>query len=115
MIKDCHSLVGIHIIIKEHTSGTVRPSVAQGFADHDKTHLHAMRELQIPVRDKHHALSHMTYKLLQYGSPSLWACWTDESENKMLAQLALRAHRLVWSRKLISEHRLAFGTRRTQR
>ena len=115
LIKGCDSLVGIHTIIKEHTSGTVRAGVAQAFADHVKTHLHAMRELQIPVRAKHHGLSHMTYKLLQYGSPSLWACWTDESENKMLAQLALRAHRLVWSRRLIAEHRLAFGARRIQR
>lgn len=114
MVRGCGALIGIHNIIKEH-AGTIRASVAQAFADHVKAHLHAMRELQIPVRAKHHALSHMAYKLLEYGSPALWACWRDESENKLLAQLALRAHRSVWSRRLIAEHRLAFGTRRTQR
>ena len=69
----------------------------------------------IDVRATHHALGHMGVKLLEYGTPALLACWTDEGENKMLAQLALRAHRLVWSRRLISEHRLAYGTRRAQR
>ena len=78
-------------------------------------HLHAMRQLQIEVRAKHHALSHMGHKLLQYGTPALWACWTDEGENKMLAQLALRAHRLVWSRRLITDHRMAYGSRKVKR
>ena len=95
LIKGCDSLVGIHMIIKNHTGGTCPVAVAQQFTDHTMVHLHAMGQLQIEVRAKHHALSHMGRKLLHYGTPALWACWTDEGENKMLAQLAVRAHRLV--------------------
>jgi hypothetical protein len=115
LVRGCDSLVGIHTIIKTHTGGRCPLGVAQDFTDHTKEHLHAMRELQIEVRAKHHALSHMGAKLLEYGTPALWACWTDEGENKMLAQLALRAHRLVWSRRLISDHRLAWGVRQVKR
>ena len=115
LAKGLEALIGIHTIIKEHTGGHCPVDVAQSFADHVKVHLHAMRALEIPVRGKHHALSHTAQKLLRFGTPALWGCWRDESDNKMLAALALRAHRMVWSRRLISEHRMAFGTRRAQR
>jgi hypothetical protein len=115
LIKGCDSLVGIHMIIKNHTGGTCPVAVAQQFTDHTMVHLHAMGQLQIEVRAKHHALSHMGHKLLHYGTPALWACWTDEGENKMLAQLALRAHRLVWSRRLITDHRMAYGSRKRRK
>ena len=78
-------------------------------------HLQAMRELEIEVRAKHHCLAHMVRKLLKYGTPALWACWRDESDNHQLAQLASRAHRLVWSRRVISEHRVAYGSRAAKR
>ena len=115
LTKGLEALIGIHTIIKEHTGGHCPVYVAQRFADHVKVHMHAMRALEIPVHAKHHALAHMVHKLLRFGTPALWGCWRDESDNKMLAQLALRAHRTVWSRRLISEHRMAFGTRRAQR
>lgn len=115
LAKGIEALIGIHTIIKEHTGGHCPVDVAQRFADHVKVHMHAMRALEIPVRAKHHQLSHMAHKLVRFGTPALWGCWRDESDEQMLAQLALRAHRMVWSRRLISEHRMAFGTRRAQR
>ena len=115
LVKGCDSLVELHTIIKQHTGATCPPAVACRFADNVKRHLHSMRELGIAVRAKHHALAHMAHKILTLGMPAMWACWTDESENKLLAQLALRAHRMVWSRSLITTHRLAFGARRDLR
>ena len=109
------SLAGVHNIIKESRGGACKPTAAQAFCEHWKTHLHAMRNLGIEVRAKHHSIAHVCHKLLDYGTPALWACWVDESDNKLLAHLALSAHRLVWSRRLLSEHRRAYGTRRAQR
>ena len=109
------SLVAIHTLIKENEGGKCQVAVAQAFADHVKEHLQAMRELEIEVRAKHHCLAHMVRKLLKYGTPALWACWRDESDNHQLAQLAARAHRLVWSRRVISEHRVAYGSRAAKR
>ena len=115
LTEGADSLAGVHNIIKESRAGACKPAAAQEFCERWKSHLHAMRKLGIEVRAKHHSIAHMCRKLLEYGTPALWACWVDESDNKLLANLALVAHRLVWSRRLLGEHRRAYGTRRAQR
>ena len=69
----------------------------------------------LELRIKHHAMSHLVASMLNFGSPHVWSNWRDEAENKDLARLALRAHRRVWSRRLLVDHRFAYGNKRTRR
>ncbi len=109
------SLVGVHIIISTHKTGMLPTGVVQELADYWKEHLHAVRALGITFKPKHHSMAHVVGKVIKHGAPHLWANWVDEKENHELAQQALIAHRSVWGRRLLSTHRLAYGTRRRKK
>jgi hypothetical protein len=108
-------LLYIHNVFKEYECGAIPTSVIQGFSDNWKKHLHALRAMDVTFRPKHHAMAHMVRKIIDFGAPSAWGNWTEESDNRFLKALALRAHRTVWARRVLGEHRKAFGTRRDSR
>ena len=81
----------------------------QAFCAHVKKLWHAVRSLELTFKAKHHALSHMVEKLLKYGSPYVWGCWRDETANKALKGISRTAHRRVWHRRVLANHRAAFG------
>ena len=97
------SLLTIHTLINTHKTGLVPVREAQLFADSWKTHLRAAAQLGVNFKPKHHAMAHMVRKLLSHGAPHVWANWRDESENKLLARMALVAHRAVWARRLLGD------------
>ena len=109
--RGLESLLVIHRAITNHKHGRLPVTEVQRFADSWKIHLHAVRALAIGFKPKHHAVAHMVHKLLECGTPHVWANWTDESDNRLLVRIALQAHRLVWARRILSEHRRGFGVR----
>ena len=94
--------------------GSVPAVAAQNFADAWKKHLHAMRALQVSFKAKHHGMAHVVRKMLTHGAPHVWANWTDEKENLHLARLSLRAHRRVWSQRILVDHKYGFGNKRSR-
>ena len=113
--KGMSSIIVIHKIITGYKTGSLPPDKTQLVSDNWKTHLRAMRALEIVFKPKHHAMAHCIYKLLTHGAPHIWSNWVDESENKLLSNMALAAHRSVWARRILVDHRLIFGVRRKQR
>ena len=45
------------------------------------------------------------FRLYFYGSPQQGATWVDESMNKALKTAALKAHRMVWARRILLDMR----------
>ena len=66
----------------------VKITPAQEFADAAKMHLHAVHDLGIGFKPKHHEIAHAVKKLLHFGTPALWGNWREESENKDLKTMA---------------------------
>jgi len=95
--------------------GNAKRSHRQDFCDNVKKHMHALRNLGIEPKPKHHQLLHMVTLLQDSGAPHTWACWRDESENQDLKRLALKTHRMVWHKRLLSSHRVGFGVRKLDR
>ena len=106
------ALVCIYNAFKNYPQGSVPAHVAHAFSDAWKMHLHAVHALEIDFKPKHHAMSHLVASMLKFGSPHVRSNWRDEAENKDLARLALRAHRRVWSRRLLLDYRFAYGNKR---
>ena len=57
-----------------------------------------------------HQACHMVANTVELGSPSLWGCWRDEGDNRLLKACAMHAHKRVWHRRVLSEFRRNFGT-----
>jgi len=106
------SIIEIHNIITTFKTGCLPPDKMQAFTDNWKIHLRAMRTLNIEFRPKHHAMAHCIFKLITHGAPHVWSNWVDESENKLLSNMALASHRLVWARRILIDHRMTYGVRR---
>ena len=50
-----------------------------------------------------------TARIRTHGSPGLWACWLDESLNRVIKNIACTAHRAVFHKRLLAEFRAAEG------
>ena len=111
LVRGTSSLLGVHRLIKTYKTGTMPHAQIQEFVDHWKTHMHTMSQVGLQKRVKHHQMAHMLNRLLTDGTPHLWSTWVDESENHLLGQLALRAHRSVWQWKVLATHRRSYGIR----
>ena len=106
------SLVANHQIIKEYRKGMLPIQKTQQFAENWKRHVQSLRALEINFTPKHHQVAHMVHKMLKYGSPHAWGTWVEEGENHEVALMGGHAHRSVWARRLLTEHRVARGVRR---
>jgi len=87
----------------------------QELVDAYKNSLQKMRILGMSYKPKHHQTCHLVSSTLRHGAPHLWGCWRDESLNKHLKMIAVRAHRTVWHRRLLSDFRKGFGVARSVR
>ena len=106
------ALVANHNIIKEFRKGMLPTPQTQQFAENWKRHVQALRALDVSFTPKHHQIAHMVHKILKYGSPHDWGTWVEEGDNHEIALMGGHAHRSVWARRLLSEHRVARGVRR---
>ena len=59
------------------------------------------------VKPKLHLLIHVLGRTAIQGNPAHYACWLDESLNKVLGQLGRIAHRNVWELRILSYYELA--------
>ena len=112
MTNAVSTLMANHMILKEFRKGMLPTPQTQQFADNWKKHVQAMRALGVAFTPKHHQVAHMVHKLLKYGSPHDWGTWVEEGENHDVAIMGAHAHRSVWTRRLLTEHRAARGVRR---
>ena len=78
------------------------------FCDHVKDLWRGAKALAI-FKPKHHQLAHMISFFRSLGGPYTWGCWRDETGNMYLKAVARQAHRRVWHKRVLSEHRVAFG------
>ena len=106
------ALVANHNIIKEFRKGMLPIPQTQQFAENWKRHVQALRALDVSFTPKRHQIAHMVHKILKYGSPHDWGTWVEEGDNHEIALMGGHAHRSVWARRLLSEHRIARGVRR---
>ena len=68
-----------------------------------------------PFLVKAHALMHMARDCYRKGSPSLWACWLDESLNQNLKRIAASAHRAVWHARVLETSNLFLARKEKKR
>ena len=54
------------------------------------------------VKPKLHQTMHMCERSQWQGNPAAYATWVDEGLNKVLANLAKRAHRSVWELRILA-------------
>ena len=112
MTNAMSSLVANHHIIKEYRKGMLPIQQTQQFTENWKRHVQSIRALELNFTPKHHQVAHMCNKMLKYGSPHAWGTWVEEGENHEVALMGGHAHRSVWARRLLTEHRVARGVRR---
>ena len=112
MTNAVSALVANHNIIKEFRKGMVPTPQTQQFAENWKRHVHALRALEITFTPKHHQVAHMVHKMMKYGTPHDWGTWVEEGQNHEVAIMGAHAHRSIWTRRLLTEHRAARGVRR---
>ena len=65
--------------------------------------------LGLAPKPKRHQLIHMGHLVAEFGSPSLWGCWTEEGLNRWLAKLCNAAHRAVWAHRVLEEFEQTWG------
>ena len=109
--RGIHSAVGMYVFCTSDRGGVATPMAAQEFCNRAKVHLRAVLELNIAFKPKHHQLAHMCRKLLKCVTPALWGDWREEIENKDMKEVAKAAHYSVWERRILVNHRRAFGVR----
>lgn len=106
-------LIGIYrITVTWKEMGEIPADVCQRYCDCAKLVWQARRALGIPFKPKYHRLAHSVKMLWTHGSPYVWGCWRDETENRVLRRVALAAHALVWHQRVLATHRAAFGLRK---
>ena len=109
-------LIGMYrITIDNMYMGPLPVGVAQAYCDHAKTVWQARRALDMAFKPKYHRLAHTVKMLLTHGSPYVWGCWRDETENKVFKKIAFAAHRSVWHKRILATHRAGFGLRRKRK
>ena len=67
-------------------------AVWQDFCAAAKDHIESAKLLGIPMKPKHHWLLEMGVRSRLQGSPGWVSCWSDESINKCLKDVAAGAH-----------------------
>ena len=59
-------------------------------------HLRSVKAAGVRMVPKHHHFLHMSARVREYGHPSKYATWLNESDNNELAPFGAKAHSLVW-------------------
>ena len=75
---------------------TLPPGECQAAFVHALKHIRAAKRGGVPLMPKHHQLLHLAKRTGLCGHPRLYATWADESQNRLLAQVAGAAHASVW-------------------
>ena len=110
-IRSCIApLTRCYALIKQYPC-VFPPLVCQEFLDCAKVHLNKARALGIVLHPKHHYFLEMAWKADWQGSPGLGACWTDETINRFLKELAAGAHRAVFHERVLDNFGLAYSFR----
>ena len=100
--RACSAFLHIHETMKVYPVLCPAASV-QALVDSGRKVIQSLAALNVGLRFKMHALLHMCYDARFKGSPTLWACWTDEGLNKLLKDVSLAAHcrRDVWTERVL--------------
>ena len=65
----------------------------------------------LSCKPKLHMLMHIVDRIHFQGNPIFYACWEDESINKILADLGRAAHKSVWEARILAYFDLAVSRR----
>ena len=84
---------GIHLfqifeIIRKSRPKRMPPAMIQQFHYHAKGYLTLVPVLGLYYKPKDHMVMEMSLHLARLGSPKLYGCWTDESLNRLLRDVA---------------------------
>ena len=99
---------GIHLfrileIIRTSRVKRMPPAMIQQFHFHTKGYLTLVPVLGMHYKPKDHMIMEMSLRLARLGSPKLYGCWTDESLNRLLRDVAGGAHSTVHERRVLAE------------
>ena len=81
-------------------------SACQELCDNSQRHLIHAREARIGMVPKHHFFSHLSQMAFLQGNPKMTACFTDESLNLVLRNLASATHRARQAERIFTHMRL---------
>ena len=109
LLRAGRNLLRILTLIRENPV-TFPIAAIQTFHDAARSYEDTMTALGMNPKPKDHMLMHMSNRLRQMGSPALYANWIDESHNRLLRDVAARAHGLVVDRRILVEFPEAYRT-----
>ena len=106
-----------HCLMKLLTAIRLHPRVfpvaaIQDFHDSAKAYLGVMRRMGVQSKPKDHFLKELSDRIGFLGSPALYACWVDESLNRLLRDVAGGAHASVHDRRVLSDFGRAHDAQR---
>ena len=89
-------------LIRKHKK-RMPANAIQRFHFHVKSYLTLVPILGMHYKPKDHMLMELSLRLARFGSPKLYGCWTDESLNRLLRDVAGGAHSTVHERRVLVE------------
>ena len=114
LLRAGRDLLRILSLIREHPV-TFPVAAIQSFHDAARSYEHVMTTLGMNPKPKDHMLIHLSSRLRQMGSPALYANWIDESYNRLLRDVAARAHGRVVDRRILVEFPRAYRSEKRAR
>ena len=90
------------LAITRHQSIVLPASLSQELSDSCQRHLLFSCKAGISFVPKHHFFAHLSLRAYQQGNPKAYACWTDESLNKTLRNVASKCHRSRQEERIFS-------------
>lgn len=93
--RGLETLVGILHLVRDRDALHHDANILK-FVNYVIVHHRCCEQLSVPLKPKHHMLQEIGAYLRFSGPPALHACWTDESDNFQLRQMAEKVSH--WSR-----------------
>ena len=101
-IRDADSLLVAGSVLQDYlqllvvSPAKVPLQTCQTLMDLCIRHLRLLSEAGVHYTPKHHLWCHLTLRIRTAGNPRCYSTFLDESLNRVLANIAAKAHRSTW-------------------
>lgn len=77
--------------------------VPKAMLDHMKRFVVMSQRAGVAMKPKHHMAVELARRVPVSGNPNLYACWQDETLNRLLGDIGRTAHRSVWAVRVLAK------------
>ena len=101
VLKTHLALVSNADIMTDTPPGEMPPDLARRFVDNARCVLEGFEALGVIFKPKMHMYMHLAADTHFKGSPRFYACWVDETLNRLLKDVSAGSHRRVYHKRVL--------------